>query len=262
MAVAPALGRSLIRFQARERLLILMALGPQIGGQDPRGKTWMRCEMFRLISRLQDLGQKPQQNIGNYWVLYVMKHPTIHWVSLSCSFDKGVANLYPLSKLSTYTAGVEFIVPTPWSRIPRWRLLDNERRWRVATKALGWSLRAYGNTGNDDCTLTFCASKALDNSPLEFCLSCGGEFIPFSRMPGTIFCIPDVISHNVVHFLLLPWSIGSQVRLMDWDNSEASTSRALHDSWNRKLCKGMASQVWKRHFNPCLAVKDRCFILL
>ena len=118
------------------------ALGPQIGGRDPRGKTWMRCEMFRLISRLQDLGQKPQQNIGNYWVLYVMKHPTIHWVSLSCSFDKGVANLYPLSKLSTYTAGVEFIVPTPWSRIPRWRLLDNERRWRVATKALGWSLRA------------------------------------------------------------------------------------------------------------------------
>ena len=38
------------------------------------------------------------------------KHPTIHWVSLSCAFYKiGAASLYPLSKLSSYpTAGVEF----------------------------------------------------------------------------------------------------------------------------------------------------------
>jgi hypothetical protein len=112
MAVAPALGRSLIpptwkpttpwwtpawiHFQA-ERLQILMGFG----ATDWRPRPY--------ISRLQDLGQTPQQNIGNYWVLYVMKqqkwyiyiykhakhiylhmytykHSTIHWVSLSLSF--------------------------------------------------------------------------------------------------------------------------------------------------------------------------------
>ena len=64
MAVAPALGRSLIPpRKSRPRPDSFDGLWGHRLAAKTIAKTW----------RLQDLGQKPQQNIDNCWVLYVLK---------------------------------------------------------------------------------------------------------------------------------------------------------------------------------------------